>query len=80
LIYVNVPFARGATVKFMAIYTMQSVDHGNNVWHVENMECTSDKEAMAEAERRHGLAPIGAGFDLYRGAALIHRYRVRTLE
>lgn len=54
---------------------MHSVDHGNNVWHVENLECASDNEAMAEAERRHGLAPIGAGFDLFRGRALILRFR-----
>jgi hypothetical protein len=26
----------------MAIYTIHCVDHGDNVWHVENIECAAD--------------------------------------
>jgi hypothetical protein len=62
----------------MAIYTVHCVDHGDNVWHVENIECAADDEAMTEAERQFRSAPIGAGFDLFQGERLILRHRARS--
>jgi len=42
------------------------LNHGDNVWHSEEVESGSDAEVVAEAMRRHRFIGIGAGFDLYR--------------
>jgi len=64
----------------MAFYTVRLVDHGENVWHVENIECHSDDEAITEAKRSSAFGFLGAGFDLYLGDALIHRHRRQLRE
>lgn len=58
----------------MAVYRVDFVDHGNNVYAIEHMEQDADRTVIEEVHRRNAHG-IGAGFDIWDGERLVHRHR-----
>jgi hypothetical protein len=58
----------------MAIYQVNFVDHGDNVYASESIE-HDDEPALVETLRRRHTHGIGAGFDIWEGDRLIYRHR-----
>jgi hypothetical protein len=60
----------------MAVYTLNHVDHGGNVWASDEIECDDDASAITAAHREF-LHSIGFGFDLMEGERLVYSHRKR---
>jgi hypothetical protein len=58
----------------MPSYTVNFVDHGDNVWDSDELDCDTDEEAIARAHDLN-VSSIGDGFDVWHRERLVHRHR-----
>ena len=58
----------------MAVYRVEYVDHGENVYATEHVE-HDDDEALVEELRVRNAHGIGAGYNVWDGDRLVYRNR-----
>jgi hypothetical protein len=58
----------------MALYRVNFVDHGNNVYSTHHLKHDDDDDVIANAYRMN-VPSIGAGFDVWDDERLVYRHR-----